>query len=106
MLISILDGAGCITMTHSDLLLLQAWAQRLECHYDHTKMEDANSGCPVFYFFPLKKKKIWVTVYLNYRIVKAEDNTCKNLNGNSFQAIGYLEIRSGTSCLFQATIRS
>ena len=77
-------------------------------------MEDVNSGRPATYVFPKKKrtkkkraKKIWVTVYLNYRIVKAEDNTCKNLNGNSFQAIGYLEMRSGTSCLFQVpTIRS
>ena len=56
MLISILDGARCTTITHSDLLLSQTRAQLVECYYDYTQMEDINSGRPTIYFFPLKKK--------------------------------------------------
>ena len=55
-LTSVLDGIGCTVMAHLDFLLLQAWAQQVECHYDYTQVKDANSGCLSLPIFCLKKK--------------------------------------------------
>ena len=56
MLTSILNGTGCIVMTHPDLLLLQAWTQQVECHYGHTQVKDVNLGLPPLLIFCSSKK--------------------------------------------------
>ena len=60
MLTSVFDGAKWTTIAHSDLLLPQARAQQVECHYSHTQVENINSSRPHLPLFHLaKKKNIW-----------------------------------------------
>ena len=59
-LTSVLDGIGCTVMAHLDSLLLQAWAQRVECHYDYAQVKNANLSyllLPIFCLKKIKKKK-------------------------------------------------
>ena len=57
MLTSVLNGTGCTTMAHLDLLLLQAQAKWVEYHYGHAQVEDANSNHPTLPIFLFIKKK-------------------------------------------------
>ena len=61
MLTSVFDGAKWTTIAHSDLLLPQARAQQIECHYSHTQVKNVNSSRPHLPIFHLakKKKKRW-----------------------------------------------
>ena len=68
---SVLDGIGCIVMTHLDFLFLEAWAQRVECHYDHVKVKDTNSGHLLYPFF----------VHKIYKKEKRKKNLCSQWGG-------------------------
>ena len=59
MLTSVFDGAKWTTIAHSDLLLPQARAQQVECHYSHTQVENINSSRPHLPLFHLAKKKTY-----------------------------------------------
>ena len=57
MLTSVFDGAKWTTIAHSDLLLPQAQAQQVKCHYSHTQVENVNSSRPHLPIFHLAKKR-------------------------------------------------
>ena len=59
MLTSVFDGAKWTTIAHSNLLLPQARAQQVECHYSHTQVENINSSRPHLPLFHLAKKKTY-----------------------------------------------
>ena len=52
MLTSVLDEAKCTALAHPNPLPWQTRAQRIECHYGHVQVKDANSNCshlPIFH---------------------------------------------------------
>lgn len=61
MFTSVLDGVGWITITHLDSLLPQARAHQVECHYDHTQVEDVNLDRSPFTHFSLIKKVLFLS---------------------------------------------
>ena len=98
MLTSVFDGAKWTAIAHSNLLLPQARAQQVECHYSHTQVENVNSGRPHLPIFHLakKRKKKW-TIRSLHMVSYIPSKLITNLTSwSKFSQFGELKMRGKT----------